>query len=341
MALLWIDGSETYKLNDGAAMFNGAYQSGFGCYASNSTPRTGGSCFYTNGDGTNAGFALRNIGSLTSGWMGAGFYPTSASNEGSGIGFYASNAGANNPWWRGDGNPDGFYVDVTSGGQMVVYQVTGGGRNLIFTTTSSPIPSNTWSYVEVFFNKTTGLLQVWLNGIIKIIEITSFPFPGGNYIYAGFGARPNSFCLFDDIYVDSTTQQGAQRVYTLFPNGDQPGNQWAPSSGTTGYNLINIAAYTAGNYIQGAAAGNVSGFSMADLPMANATITGVRLSSVEAIASAGTAQTHKTAVIGSNTLNSAAVSPGTSPATYDAVFNLSGVNVADVNAMVMSITKDV
>ena len=354
MTLLWVDGFDTYNPSDNSQvyLYQGAYDLGQGSNATNNTPyvRTGAQALsnFDNAQGSFHGWIGRNVGNLRKAWIGAAIYPfTPGTDNIGGIGL--GNSPASNPWSQGGLGAGGqaVLIQLKESGQVSVVNSwdTGGGQYYqTGITTGSPISFNTYQYIEMFLDMDAAICQVWLNGNEKILEITGYPFPGDmlyfNHGLWGQHCDGSTAIVMDDIYLDSTTQQGAQRAYTLFPAGDESGNQWTLSGGTTGFSLIDSPAYNTGNYIQGASVGAESAFSMGQLPMTNAVINGMRLTSIEGLATSGSATTHKSVVIGANTYQAADVSPDTTPTTYDAMFNTSGITVPQVNSMIMSIVKD-
>jgi hypothetical protein len=121
-----------------------------------------------------------------------------------------------------------------------------------FTTTGPVIVSNAWQHVEakVFVNATTGTIQVRVEGTV-VINLTALNTGTNNIAQVALCAENSGATLMtpDHYYVKdwiiwtgagtvNNDFLGSCAVYEIIPSSDDTFN-WAASSGTTGFNLIN------------------------------------------------------------------------------------------------------
>lgn len=344
----WLDGFGTYAYNSDSVLYMGGY---LGSHAEvlNHSPRTGAACcllYYQATFNSGAGYLFRSIPSRTYSCIGGAFKLEGTTGGAPPYLLIGFSTAANNP-------PENLnsviYVGVDTNFNVYLCVVdSGGGKTYPFSTSNSPFTLNTYNYLELQINIPSEQVLIYLNGsLLATVNGLTFPFATATFGMCSAGRTVSvGNCLLADLYINSSSvltdkiNLGAQRAFTLFPSGDETGNEWVPSTGSTGYNLINNFSVNDSDYITGNNAGDASHFSMTQLPATNYIINGVNLVSVEAAETSGSATTHKTATIGAYTLNCAEETPPTSDTYYYGVFTLSGVQGSDVNAMTMGIIKD-
>jgi len=120
------------------------------------------------------------------------------------------------------------------------------GANTIATYSSFTMRYNEWYYMEmkVFCHSTSGTIEVRIDGI-TVVSLTGINTQAGAHTYHNkaslLGAQYNQL---DDFYVcdgSGTTAndfQGVCKIIGLLPESDTSTIQWAPSTGTTHYNLV-------------------------------------------------------------------------------------------------------
>lgn len=103
----------------------------------------------------------------------------------------------------------------------------------------------------------------------------------GGGISGGNGSN-NSYMdnlyIYDEAGSVNNNWLGEMQVYTLLPNADTSDYDWALSTGSSGYTLIDNIPAVNTSYIEGATPGDVSKFNIENLPTTSLYIAGIQLS---------------------------------------------------------------
>jgi hypothetical protein len=295
MARLWEDGFDHYG-TDAANMLDGSYAAAGGFAISTAQVATGThSLFFT--DDTFTGGSSDNLRKVfTSAVTGLGktcriympALPTSMDENPVIMATPTANAGI-------------FHVSVVvdTNGALRLYR--GMRIDSAFTLgtllyQSDPlIVASAWNHVEMQlgFSDTDGFFRVAVNGVHRV-EVTGLDTLNGSDPVLSdstflWGTTPGSnsagFYFDDYILYDFTGNPavdtdfcpqmdgskpigyiGELQVWPLFPNGDTAEADWAKSTGTDGYALIDEADPNDADYIYSTAAGDLSEFDLEDLP---------------------------------------------------------------------------
>jgi hypothetical protein len=244
-----------------------------------------------------------------------------------------------------------FGLTDTAGAQCFLLSLTSTGAiryaNAPGTTTSDSaagvITASTWYRVEVKFNlgtnTSTGTLEVRVNGV-SVLAVTAqniFASLGGALLrYFNDQSATADHRYFDDIVINDTTGTTNNtwmddvRIDTIQPNGDTAQADWAKSTGTSGFALIDDtlgASDGDGTYLSSNTVGNKSEFDMTSLPSASGSIYALQMR-VCAERSGLTARTFR-----SYLKNSAAVVNGPTLQAFALTYawNLGGIASTDPN----------
>jgi hypothetical protein len=155
-----------------------------------------------------------------------------------------------------------FYVLTT--GAIAAYRGTPDSGTLLGTTSSPVIPANAWSHIEckVLVNDTTGTIEVRVNGVAKLTltgqdtkntSETTISQHAFLVSQSDFASGGNTY-LKDLIFWDTSGSvgndfQGSVSVRDLYPDADIALN-WTPSSGSTGWDLLDETSPDDAGYIQ-------------------------------------------------------------------------------------------
>lgn len=333
--IIWLDGFENYK--ETADFLRGNYNFSFDAPALVTlNPRTGSMAL--SNPGTGQVFVLGKSGLVlpTISVIGEAVYPTTTNAWNFGMWLGRDKSG-----WLQDANGTGFRLRTVAGGFLTLEQVTGGSSVTLFTDTQMNIPANTYSYIEMqvdFSNLSNVTVTIVVNGNVTLAVINGITFSGAYNQVQWAGANNSNRVFVDDIYV-ADTLLGAQRCYTIFPNADQTPQDWALSSGSDAYQLINDRLYNTANYIQANNPADISKFGMDNLPMPNAAIHGMKLSSILFNDDAGSTLCEQSADIASGIYTGSQKSPSSTPTYYNDHFALNSVSVGDINNMSMLLER--
>ena len=280
--------------------------------------------------------------------IGMAVYPTDFTSPRTwGMAVAWSYATGNLLWTNYDSIGSGFSVVAGNNQTFQIYHFVatpgvGQTNTLLYTSPNGEIPTDAYTYLEMKIDAGSGILQVWKNGNVKVVELSGV-IVGGQFNAYGWGKNNGGGPAYlDDVYVTDGNLLGAQRCYYLAPNADQAPQDWTPATGTDGFAMIDNTPPNPAEYITASVVGNISKFACADLPMVSANVNGMRLCSVQELASSGSGDTVSTALIGTGTYTGASVSANTLPIFYNDIFDFGGsVSVADINAMSIEIEKTV
>lgn len=229
----------------------------------------------------------------------------------------------------------GFKFSSLGGGGILIQQIVNGARLNIYTSATGLIPYNEFTYIEMVVNSPNQTLQIWRNGNQLLFELTGIANMPATYNQFAFGQSIDGFInqRWDDVYVSTGERLGAQRCYTLFPDADQSPQDWVPSIGASGFNMINDRAYDNANFVAGNVVGDISKFGYQNFPAPNASLNAMRVSNVLALDMAGSALVSSSITIGEAIYTGAEHSPSVSPGYYNDIFTLTGRTVSQINNM--------
>jgi hypothetical protein len=315
---LWEDGFDHY--GSASHMTDNSYATvGSNVSISTAHPATGTSGVYINGQNdTSNSQCLR--------WV----LPTSKTKMGAAGRFYfdnlpAGNIGANIfDFLSGDSRKPQVTCLIDSNGALRFLRgrnyFTINGENGTLIAQSDPVVTggaNNHIEVQVFIDSSAGWVRAAVNGVHRfeatglntqfdtsgICSIAqsqgisggtgSGPFYMDDYYlydFTGNSAVDTDFCPTVDGTGKATNYIGELQVWPLFPNGDTAQADWAKSSGTVGYSLINEASPDDSGYIYSTAAGNLSEFDLDDLPTQITYIRGLGIHARMSKSDAGAAQ---------------------------------------------------
>lgn len=142
--------------------------------------------------------------------------------------------------------------------------------------------------IKILWHASAGTVEIRVNGAVymSLTGIATLPTSATHMMFATAafegGGTSTAVWSYDDLFIwdalgsINNTFLGEQTVYTLFPSADTASADWAKSTGSNGYDLINdVPAVDATRYIEGTTVGNVSIFDLTDLPTTALTIAGV------------------------------------------------------------------
>lgn len=244
MAIQWMDNFAAYGVGGSAYMLNGPYANVAGvgtALVADPDPTAPGSVVFRNGIGVIE--YLRKV--LSSGQTTVGVamrrWLTSLPGNNNQIDVpMVFNNGANALLTK---------LQINSTGSISAINAAG---TVLGTTTGPVIVANAWQHIEakVFFHATAGTVEVRVEGV-TVLALAAKDTLGGNAGPCAQIANSNNsgagnehylkdYIIWDNSGTSNTDFLGSCAVVTLAPSADVSLN-WAPSSGTTGWNLINEA----------------------------------------------------------------------------------------------------
>jgi len=220
--------------------------------------------------------------------------------------------------------------------------------------TTAVLVTGVYTYIEcsIVINNTTGSIILRLNGVAVLtlgpLDTQQTANSTANLIRLR-ALGTSAFTRYDDLYIcDGTgaaphnTFLGDCRIDTLLPNSDSTPQQWAPSTGTTHYTLVDEATPNTTDYVSSSTPTHRELFGMQDLTAATGTIYGAQLNLAALKSDAGARSIKSLIKSGSSEASSAAVALSTSqlyllqmqvtdPATT-AAWTESGINAVTCGA---------
>lgn len=185
------------------------------------------------------------------------------------------NASGNTRWYfRTSSNVTIAYCQVQTDGSIAAYS----GAGLLLDQSAPILTANAYHHIETKLvrHASEGTLEVRVNGL-AVLTLTELALGANDVGMVALGARirangddPTNY-FKDFVYWDGTGTagndfQGSVAVHDLVPNGDISLN-WTPSTGLTGYNLLDEEPPNDLDYIQaGDPAPSPAVFSLTDLP---------------------------------------------------------------------------
>jgi hypothetical protein len=211
-------------------------------------------------------------------------------------------------------------VNVDPSGYFRVYRVDNAGAILIGSSTTPVVTANAWRHIEtkVVIDVAAGSVVIKAEGftVANITGVRTSTDVGGatasvqNVMLLGGSGNYNAityvkdFIVWDNQTANNNDFMGTCQVLKLLPTGDTSLG-WTPSSGTTGYNLINDTTPDDDtNYISAPfPAPSPSQFTLSDLPINVSSVRGVQLMHRSRKTDGGDGNITISAVSGANTGN--------------------------------------
>lgn len=145
-------------------------------------------------------------------------------------------------------------VIVESNGAISLYNGLTGSQ--IDTTGSPVISTNSWNHIESTYSAVTGAMEVRLNGVTILTGTATastdvyFAFPLDRIdAGSGGGMYIKDFVIWDDTGTENDDFLGSVVVRRYAPDADVTLGGWVPSTGTTGFNLLNKSAVNDATYL--------------------------------------------------------------------------------------------
>lgn len=179
------------------------------------------------------------------------------------------------------------------------------GNGTLIAQTDPIIVASAWNHIEVqlYIHDTTGWIRVAVNGVHRyqatnldtkqnsdnVVSVMQYHRGGSNadgdfffddyivYNFSGSSAVDTDFCPTTDGSGIATNYIGELQCMYLPVNGDTSQMNWVASSGTDEYAMIDETTPNDADYISSSAAGNLSEFSVTDLPADITYIRGLQL----------------------------------------------------------------
>lgn len=192
-----------------------------------------------------------------------------------------------------------FYSTDVSGNRLRTVSVTGDGivslhngteSGAVLATSPTLIVAAEWTHIEISYN-TVGFgafIEVRLNGVTVIRhepETTTAP-----VARIGFCSVPtfinqrwisyDNFFIWDRSGTENTDFIGERNIYTLMPVADGPDQDWVPSTGTSGYPMVNGIPRDVTSFVSTPDLDALSSFVIADMPSSDVTVIGVQLNAI-------------------------------------------------------------
>jgi hypothetical protein len=282
MALIWADGFDDYDYDAAAptASFAGEYES-FGDLGSSFDIVTGGrrgNCLSINqGSGSNL-YIQKNFPALSEVFVALATLNTSVLSGGTVL---ALRMGATVQ----------VCFTISTTGILSAYRGTWTSGTYLGSSTV-PIPLSTWAQLQfrVVISDTVGVIQVRRDGdTAYIINLTGIDTNNGASsaqvdsvaLGGSMGISEGRVSLYDDFVIWDTTGSvmntwaGDLRVDSILPNAEGDTQNFATSTGTAHFSLVNAASPVATSYTQGGSVGNVELFNFADISHTPSAIYGV------------------------------------------------------------------
>lgn len=216
-----------------------------------------------------------------------------------------------------------LFLSVNPSGYLEVYRQDAAGSVLIATTTGPVLSANSWRHIEAKYvlNATTGSVEVRVEGatVILVTGIRTTSDVVGAVATASIVGMSNTFTtsggpsiyLKDYIVWDgsgsfNTNFLGSCQVFKITPDGDNSLN-WTPSTGSTGFNLVNETSPNDDtNYISAPTpAPSPAVLTLTDLPANVTSVKGVMTLHRSRKTDGGDGQMQLSLVSGANTGNGA------------------------------------
>lgn len=252
MALQWCDDFTAYG-TDATLMLNGLYAQVSANIQADPDPNITGVCLRPTTTGQNLNTKVRKVltseqttvGACLRLWMSQLPYEGGISAT-----FLSFRDSSNNPLWS-------FRVSTT--GQIQVLQ-NDDGSGVVYVTPGPVLVANAWQHIEVKVVKSTtvGSIEVRVDGVVVLTQTginTGATAIGqvaqvqdNNNASRGIEWFFKDYVIWDGTGSYNNDFLGSVIVTTIVPDSDNSFN-WTPSTGSTGFNLIDEAPPVDGDYI--------------------------------------------------------------------------------------------
>lgn len=226
------------------------------------------------------------------------------------------------------------YLTLDPSGYLEAYN---GSGTLVARSDSPVVIANSWRHMETkcTFSTTVGAIAVRIEGV-SVLNVTGINTMGAttgtceNVCLAYLGTNQNSpymhvkdFIIWDSSGTSNNDWIGTCKVYKIIPDGDVSLN-WTPSTGTTGWNLINEATPDDDtSYISAAwPAPSPAQFTMTNLPDDVSVVKGVMAIHRSKKTDGGDGSAQITLVEGINSANGADKAITTAYTYWTDIFNV-------------------
>lgn len=211
--------------------------------------------------------------------------PAAVSTVGIGFRLYLENlpasAGTFVFEFRNASNVANLTIVVDTTGTISARSGTGTGT-LLGTSATAPLVAGSWQHIEISLTCATGTggsLEVRVEGV-TVLTVTGVNTAATGTASVGQIVLRNNgdsrvYDFTDFFTKDDLSFYGGLRSTWLVPNADTAQADWTKSTGTVGYTLIAEIPASAADYIEAAAAGNISRFGLSDLPANVVSVAGV------------------------------------------------------------------
>jgi hypothetical protein len=134
------------------------------------------------------------------------------------------------------------------------------------------ITAAAWHYIEaeIEIHNTTGEFRIYIDGeSTPSVDLSGVDTDNAvadvNEFALGF-ASSGDYVEFDDLYVkEGATRLGPQRIQTVRVSADGGTLDWAPSTGTDHYAVLDDSVIVDTDYVSASAVGNTDTFALADI----------------------------------------------------------------------------
>lgn len=265
--------------------------------------------------------------------MGFRYYTASLPGYGHGIMYWADVSGNCHVF---------LYVNASGGIEVWRSGTNAISNNNLFTgavqlgvSANGIILAATWQHIEAkaVINNSTGSVEVRVEGV-TVLTVTGADTQNGSTgtvsnvgsFYFSTSGNPTYyirdwFC-WNDTAPDNDDFIGIKRVYPLKPTADTAQNDWLPNTGSDAYAVIDEVPDNDGtDYLYGSA-GDISEFTLEDLPVGVGGIVGVSVDGKLAKSDAGVATMKLGLNYNGMVAEGDAQTPGTSYAFYSSIFEV-------------------
>lgn len=325
MTLLWMDGFDHYGTESNTTVY-GTYATATGTL-STSIKRTGAASY-----GFISSGSLRRV------------YPSDQTAVGVGLAIYfvalpAAGADTNPIRMLGASGYGQCFVRIDSEGHLQLWagedDLNSGFGTQIFRTSTAVFQTQSWQHLECFYvpNGATSTIEVRVDGVTLINET----FAIGSSTYGETTATTvtswewrhdtTADVYIDDLYAwnDSGSYNndflGDKKVHTMMPNGDTTTADWAKSTGTVGYSLIDeIPPNGDTDYISSVTAAEASTFDFEAMPANTGAVNAIQTYRATMKTDAGTCDVRTDMVSGASTATGTAKPATTAYQYYTDIF---------------------
>lgn len=260
-------------------------------------------------------------------------------------------------FWSSGGNAQTTISLTTLG----IVRFRRGDGTVLASSPSSTILANQWYYIEArikYGTGTSGQVELKVDGTTVIASTntnTAGDTNNPNYQFVNFDSRVSNGTdtpvYLDDLYILDTTGSvnntflGPCRVNMIVPDGDTGSQDWTPTPSGDSFDKINsLTSDEDSSYITAALSGNVSDFTLSDLPVTATAVKGIQVLHRARRTDVGPANMKASIKQGSDVLDGRTHLPTTDYSTFFDIFELDpttglALTVSDVNSLVLRFTR--